>query len=784
MVLAISPTYSQEFPLFEGFDLFERATILYIEFGRWLKQQEESLSKKAFRELLKGYGMLRREATKFIKAAKATASYEASDLAKLGTMVFSLVAPKYEALWEEMYSYGELTQDFVDALKKERFPTKKREKNEPVSVWKQPPGGGMRYCQIPPIHDQETGVKLERIVLESGVTPQKVVTLALECYQALKEGKLRWVEDVEQAIAPGTVGVADTDLASGTDLAGGTVGAGGTNGAYAVETESVIVVEETKPAQLSVPKPTSSKETAQTELDELIIEQALLFAPQTVALPSASRVSGLKISFGKTLDYLPHKSVTRRVWKDSHAAKFIRAYENNQLVEALDKDARKGGKRIGYLELVCEPYKEKLSDMPDSDLQAEGGMVATTQEFINQFFDGNADNEVWVVRFKFYPDVESQESVVQSEAQLAQAVEPEEQSKSTDMLETTGTVSADSETSCALKTDSEQHNAPTLLFPTPRGEYGECGERGECGESNQSPSPHTDHTDHTDHTSPAPTERWREGWKKGSVVVTNSTIPTLPRWVKGELLQIIDVSGPVGSIQRITVINSNFQQYSTYGNWIEEAPLCQVSGGDREWSGKVVKIDSIGRTYHRVSAVDDASCWTSIKHEFLVPIDTTSATAVVDNHATVNNSGDSESNVEQIVLEEWGLSLGDVVQWADIERSLMMAGQIYDVTADYALVDCGFTEPVPIAYPQLSKITPELIEKAFTDHASPISQIFYRAKSYVAMWNVNALGAQSSLKELLAMCWHYKVWIDTLAMESENVLMFIPGGRDYLTVNS
>ncbi len=66
MVLAISPTYSQQSPSPEGFGLYEAANINNILFGRWLKQQEESLSKKAFRELLKGYGLKRREATKFI----------------------------------------------------------------------------------------------------------------------------------------------------------------------------------------------------------------------------------------------------------------------------------------------------------------------------------------------------------------------------------------------------------------------------------------------------------------------------------------------------------------------------------------------------------------------------------------------------------------------------------------------------------------------------------------------------------------------------------------------
>ncbi len=536
MVLAISPTIEQS-PQLTGFGLYEAANVNNILFGRWLKQQEESLSKKGFRELLKGYGMLRREATKLIKVAKATASYEASDLAKLGTMVFSLAEPKYQALWDEMQDHCDLTQEIVSALKKEMFPSKKRGKNEPVSVWRQPPGGGTLYCQIPPIHDQETGVKLERIVLKEGVTPQHIVTEALECYQALKDGKLMWVLDAGDAIAPDTVGAGGTVGAACEDLAGGTeIAIASEDQAYAVE--------ETSPVKLSAQQPTSSFEIAQLDKIELLYEQTSVVAPVGVALHSS--------------------------------------------------------------------------------------------------------------------DVESQESVVQVEAQSDQAVEPEEQSKSTDILETTGIVSADSETSCALKTDSEQHNAPLLLFPTP-----------------------------------TPTDRWREGWKKGGVVVTNSAVPTLPRWVKGEALQIVDVSGPVGSVQRITVINSSFKQYSTYGNWLEDAPLYRVSmgalcrgqgeeereqgekrqgeggreqgeefppctpqrapqpllsapcphasspmhpaksspasppctplpsplplrGGDREWSGKIVKIDSIGRVYHRVSDVDDSDCWTSIKHEFLI----------------------------------------------------------------------------------------------------------------------------------------------------------------------
>jgi hypothetical protein len=114
-------------------------------------------------------------------------------------------------------------------------------------------------------------------------------------------------------------------------------------------------------------------------------------------------LSGLGISFGKTLPYLPHKTVTRRAWKDSHAKKFINAFHHNKLIKALDKDIRYEGKQIGWCRLFCAPYKEKLAAMPDEDLAAEGGMCSSVSEFIKQYFKGNSSLEVWVIRFEFVP---------------------------------------------------------------------------------------------------------------------------------------------------------------------------------------------------------------------------------------------------------------------------------------------------------------------------------------------------------------------------------------------
>jgi hypothetical protein len=116
---------------------------------------------------------------------------------------------------------------------------------------------------------------------------------------------------------------------------------------------------------------------------------------------------GTPISFGYTAQYLPQKSVTRRDWKDGHAAKFIKAWsravtEGKKLrVPAIDKGYHAGGKQIGWAILTEIPYKEKLRDMPEADLVAEGGMCSTVAEFAIKYFKGDTDKEVWVIRFSF-----------------------------------------------------------------------------------------------------------------------------------------------------------------------------------------------------------------------------------------------------------------------------------------------------------------------------------------------------------------------------------------------
>jgi hypothetical protein len=76
-------------------------------------------------------------------------------------------------------------------------------------------------------------------------------------------------------------------------------------------------------------------------------------------------------------------------------------FHQNKLIKALDKDIGYGGKQIGWCRLLCAPYKEQLSAMPQNDLKAEGGMCESVEQFIQRYFKGNGSLEVWVIRFEF-----------------------------------------------------------------------------------------------------------------------------------------------------------------------------------------------------------------------------------------------------------------------------------------------------------------------------------------------------------------------------------------------
>uniref|UniRef100_A0A6M3LUL9 ASCH domain-containing protein n=1 Tax=viral metagenome TaxID=1070528 RepID=A0A6M3LUL9_9ZZZZ len=123
----------------------------------------------------------------------------------------------------------------------------------------------------------------------------------------------------------------------------------------------------------------------------------------------------MQISFSWTTpalfveDLALRKSETRRDWKAKHAAKF----RNGALVQAWDKQARFGGKKVAIIRLTRDPYQEPLCDIPGNAWYREGF------EYLQRMclrVDGVtpwelwsswklSDETMWVVEFELVQDL-------------------------------------------------------------------------------------------------------------------------------------------------------------------------------------------------------------------------------------------------------------------------------------------------------------------------------------------------------------------------------------------
>lgn len=93
------------------------------------------------------------------------------------------------------------------------------------------------------------------------------------------------------------------------------------------------------------------------------------------------------------------KTCTRRMWTDRTLRMWQRAWdEGRRRHRARDRSPRFKGRCLGEFELTAKPERQPLRDMPESDLEAEGGLWASRQEFIDLF--GGPDLEPVVIRFK------------------------------------------------------------------------------------------------------------------------------------------------------------------------------------------------------------------------------------------------------------------------------------------------------------------------------------------------------------------------------------------------
>lgn len=94
------------------------------------------------------------------------------------------------------------------------------------------------------------------------------------------------------------------------------------------------------------------------------------------------------------------KTVTRRLWKPSHRAKF----HQGKIVDAWDALPFAGGQKFATLELTADPVLQPLSAITLEDVAAEGFPHLSVDEFIGSVWQeqigGSPDDVVTVVRFR------------------------------------------------------------------------------------------------------------------------------------------------------------------------------------------------------------------------------------------------------------------------------------------------------------------------------------------------------------------------------------------------
>lgn len=95
------------------------------------------------------------------------------------------------------------------------------------------------------------------------------------------------------------------------------------------------------------------------------------------------------------------KTVTRRKWSGRYLRAWQNAWDEGRLEhDAVNKNMRAGGKRIGRFRLTARPYLEALKDMPDADLALEGfPEFERTQRYID-FMKADPDEVFAVIRFE------------------------------------------------------------------------------------------------------------------------------------------------------------------------------------------------------------------------------------------------------------------------------------------------------------------------------------------------------------------------------------------------
>ncbi|BAY16592.1 hypothetical protein NIES21_24220 [Anabaenopsis circularis NIES-21] len=163
----------------------------------WLAEQKQQLSLRDYKQLLLDHGW-QGEEKRYLKIAAAFAKFSPQDVAQVEPRTIYQLAEnskKYQQVINRLLDLSIINQESVRSLiQKQRTP--KITKSEKPSIWRRTKNGG-RYCQIPPIHEptEQTGVTLQRMMDEEGLSAQHIVAEAIALRQAYKQGQLVHAED-------------------------------------------------------------------------------------------------------------------------------------------------------------------------------------------------------------------------------------------------------------------------------------------------------------------------------------------------------------------------------------------------------------------------------------------------------------------------------------------------------------------------------------------------------------------------------------------------------------
>ncbi|QLE54182.1 hypothetical protein [Nostoc sp. TCL26-01] len=170
-------------------------TILHHAF--WLAEQKQTLSTKEYKKLLFAQGW-QGEEKKYLKIASTFGKFAPEDFAQVEPRTIYQLAERsnqYQKVIDRLLDISVINQETVRSLIQKQRTPKATEQKKP-SIWRRLKHGG-RYCQIPPIHEatEETGITLQRMMDEEGLSVQKIVAEAIALRQAHKEGRLVLVEN-------------------------------------------------------------------------------------------------------------------------------------------------------------------------------------------------------------------------------------------------------------------------------------------------------------------------------------------------------------------------------------------------------------------------------------------------------------------------------------------------------------------------------------------------------------------------------------------------------------